>query len=397
MLVLLLLLLLLRRSTLLHAIYAGPYPRSGHVVEQGRALQGPDDLVLVGQPEPSLPARLLHGGLQNAPPRHEHVDVLGLVREVQGTVPVQAGHDRPQQLHYPRLPHPTLYSRGSSSGRRHRRRRRRHGRGCIRGLRRLPGPTAAVTAAAARPPCCRRGDNADSGLSQGKVVSHVSSELEAEVLVRIREVFFPGRQVGEQGVSELEGRVEGQRGGDAAAVPEGLRVGGAAVAPRRAGLARPQDEVLVDVFVALLRWWWWWWWWSRVWGLGVCSRGCEERSIRSSQDKFRARKTGGGGRGHALQIETARGLRSLVVLLCYGCGRFNVGLVQCLGGFGRSGVAMGVAQLGTAVSAIEWSVDVKRRREKKGTTHTERGHGVRCHSHSFHTLHLLRPTNETLR
>lgn len=71
------------------------------------------------------------------------------------------------------------------------------------------------------------------------------------MLIRFREAFFPGRQVGEQGVSELEGRVEGHGGGDAAAVPEGLRVGGAAVTPRRAGLARPQDEVLVDEFVAL--------------------------------------------------------------------------------------------------------------------------------------------------
>lgn len=68
----------------------------------------------------------------------------------------------------------------------------------------------------------------------------------------IREAFFLGRQVREQGVSKLEGRVERDGSRDAEAVPDGVRVGRAALAVCRPGLAGSQDDVLIDVLVALL-------------------------------------------------------------------------------------------------------------------------------------------------
>lgn len=81
----------------------------------------------------------------------------------------------------------------------------------------------------------------NSSLPQGRLVSYVSGELEPEVFPEIRQAFFLGRQVGEQGVSKLEGRVERDGSRDAAAVPDGIRVGSGALAMCRPGLVGTQD------------------------------------------------------------------------------------------------------------------------------------------------------------
>lgn len=171
-------------------------------MEKSRALQGSYDLALLRQPQPLFPACRLDTGLQHPPSRHQHVNVLRLVREMERSILVQAGNSSPKKLDHLGVSDCSWV---------------------------CPTPTATAAAGQlVRRPRCR--DDAERDFPQGRVVSHVPGELEAKVFLG-REAFFFRRQVGQQGISKLEVRVLGERRRNAAAVSDGLRVCGAAVAP----------------------------------------------------------------------------------------------------------------------------------------------------------------------